>query len=54
MTNVAIQKLSANYNENIGGKWYLDKLKVYLLSKYGENAVNESFYKIQSLIIKTL
>lgn len=54
MTNVAIQKLSANYDENIGGKWYLDKLKVYLLSKYGEHVVNESFYKIQSLIIKTL
>lgn len=35
LTNVAIQKLSANYDENIGGKWYLDKLKIYLLGKYG-------------------
>lgn len=35
LTNVAIQKNSDNYDENIGGKWYLDKLKIYLSSKFG-------------------
>lgn len=54
LTNVAIQKQSQNYDENIGGKWYLDKLKLYLLSKYGEHKVTESFIKIEKLILKTL
>ena len=54
LTNVAIQKLCANYDENIGGKWYLDRLKSYLLSKYGEKEVNDCFWKIQLLIIRTL
>ena len=54
LTNVAIQKLSVGYDENIGGKWYLDKLKSYLISKYGQNSVNECFFKIQTLIVKTL
>lgn len=35
LTNVAIQKYSDNYDETIGGKWYIDKLKNYLSSKYG-------------------
>lgn len=35
LTNVAIQKNVDNYDDNIGGKWYIDKLKIYLSSRYG-------------------
>jgi tubulin polyglutamylase TTLL9 len=35
LTNVAIQKCSENYDENLGGKWYLNKLKSFIQSKYG-------------------
>ena len=32
----------------------LSKLKLYLISKYSKESVNESFYEIKSLVIKTL
>ena len=54
LTNVAVQKNAENYDENIGGKWYLDKLKTYLASKYGTDRINLTFFKIQEIIIKTL
>ena len=54
LTNVAIQKNAENYDENIGGKWYLDKLKNYLSSKFGTDRINLTFYKIQEIIVKTL
>jgi tubulin polyglutamylase TTLL9 len=54
LTNVAIQKNSDNYDEVLGGKWFLDKLKHYLISKYGNERITASFYKIQEIIIKTL
>jgi hypothetical protein len=54
LTNVAIQKNADNYDESIGGKWYIDKLKMYLASKYGSEKTNLAFYKIQETIIKTL
>ena len=47
LTNVAIQKNSDNYDDNLGGKWYLDKLKIYLASKYGQEKTNLAFYKVQ-------
>jgi len=33
LTNVAIQKHSENYNKNLGGKWEIQQLKIYLMSK---------------------
>lgn len=47
LTNVAIQKNAENYDDNLGGKWYMQKLKHYLCSKYSTEKVNTSFYKIQ-------
>jgi tubulin polyglutamylase TTLL9 len=47
LTNVAVQKNSDNYDEALGGKWYLDKLKVYLASKYGSDKTNLAFFKAQ-------
>lgn len=39
ITNVAFQKNSDNYDEEKGGKYQLDKLRLYMLSKYGNDAV---------------
>jgi tubulin polyglutamylase TTLL9 len=53
LTNVAVQKNSDNYDERIGGKWELRTLKLYMISKYGEERVNETFNQIQNVIIKS-
>lgn len=34
LTNVAIQKNTEHYDEEKGGKYQLDKLKIYLKSKF--------------------
>ena len=39
LTNVAIQKTTNNYDEEKGGKYLLDKLKLYMISKYGYEQV---------------
>ena len=54
LTNVAVQKTSENYDEKLGGKWEIQTLKIYLLSKYGQEKVSECFDKIQQLIIKSI
>ena len=54
LTNVAVQKTSNLYDSNIGGKWDLRLLKLYMMSKYGHDRVNLCFYKIQQIFIKTL
>jgi tubulin polyglutamylase TTLL9 len=51
---VAVQKQSENYDEERGGKYLLDKLRLYLVSKFGEEATEKSFFEIQELAIKTL
>lgn len=54
LTNVAIQKTADNYDERLGGKWDLRSLKLFLISKYGSEKVNEAFTQIQDLIIRSL
>ncbi|CAK93295.1 unnamed protein product (macronuclear) [Paramecium tetraurelia] len=54
LTNVAIQKNSENYDEKLGGKWDLQKLKLFLMTKYGQDKVQECFYNVQQLMIKSL
>jgi len=54
LTNVAIQKTSENYDEKLGGKWDLRTLKLYLMSKYGQEAVSECFANMQQVIIRSL
>lgn len=51
---MAIQKHAEGYDDVIGGKWYVDRLKQYLLSKFGEEQTNASFLKVQEIIIRTL
>ena len=53
LTNVAVQKTSDTYDKQIGGKWYFREMKLFLMSKYGEEKVNKMFDDIQSLIIKS-
>ena len=43
LTNVAIQKTSDAYNEQIGGKWDLRGMKLFLMSRYGNEKVNEAY-----------
>jgi tubulin polyglutamylase TTLL9 len=43
LTNVAIQKTADNYDEKVGGKWDLRSLKMYLMSRYGQEPVGEAF-----------
>ena len=54
LTNVAIQKNTSDYSKMLGGKWFLTELKLYLMSKYGQEMVNGCFYEIKTIIIKTL
>ncbi len=54
MTNVAIQKTSENYDERLGGKWDLRGMKLYLISRYGQEKVSEAFALMQDMILKTL
>lgn len=54
LTNVEIQKGSENYDEQRGGKWLLDKLKLFLISRYGVEQVNTSFAGIQNIVLKSL
>jgi tubulin polyglutamylase TTLL9 len=44
LTNVAVQKQSDNYDEERGGKYLLDKLRLYILSKFGEEASETCFF----------
>ena len=52
LTNVAVQKQSATYDKQIGGKWYFRELKTYLMGRYNEEQINSMFDGIQNIIIK--
>ncbi|EPT25272.1 Tubulin-tyrosine ligase family protein [Toxoplasma gondii TgCatPRC2] len=54
LTNVAIQRFSENYDEELGGKWSLRNVKQFLITKYGETRVNELMLQIQQLMLKPL
>ena len=54
LTNVAIQKTSDNYDQRVGGKWDLRSMKLYLMSKYGQEEISKAFTLIQDLILKSL
>jgi tubulin polyglutamylase TTLL9 len=54
LTNVAVQKTSANYNKQQGCKWSIRKLKVFLMSKFGEDAANKVFVEIQGVMVRAL
>jgi hypothetical protein len=51
---VAININAPTYNKRIGGKWFLEELKKFMLSKSGIESTNKSFYDIQRCIIRSL
>ena len=54
LTNVAIQKHDADYNQRHGGKWHITNLRLYIEATYGLEASNRLFYLIDQLIINSL
>ena len=54
LTNVAININSPNYVKWIGGKWFLEELKKFMLSKVGIEQTNKAFHDIQRCIIKSM
>ncbi|EKX42067.1 hypothetical protein GUITHDRAFT_158162 [Guillardia theta CCMP2712] len=54
LTNVAVQKTAPGYDREAGCKWLIDCLKRYMVSVHGQDAINQLFYEIQSLIIRSL
>lgn len=51
---MAININAPNYIKRIGGKWFLEEIKKYMLSKFGIESTNRSFHDIQRCIIKSL
>jgi|JI8StandDraft_1071087.scaffolds.fasta_scaffold635326_2 tubulin polyglutamylase TTLL9 len=54
LTNVAININSPNYVKKIGGKWFLNDIKLFMMSKFGIDRTNQAFTGIQKAIIKSL
>jgi hypothetical protein len=54
LTNVAVQKGSADYNPDFGGKWEIGKLKAYIACKHGHDAANALFADIQGIMLRSL
>ena len=54
LTNVAIQKTAENYDDRLGGKWDLRSMKMFMISKFGNERVADAFGKLQDVIIRSL
>ncbi|KAG6610866.1 Tubulin-tyrosine ligase family [Phytophthora cinnamomi] len=54
LTNASVQKGADDYDERLGCKWPLHSLKMFLISKHGQEAVDRLFHSIQSLITRSL
>ncbi|KAK3283097.1 hypothetical protein CYMTET_9192, partial [Cymbomonas tetramitiformis] len=54
LTNVAVQKMGANYDAATGMKWALRDLKLFLLSRHPADLVHQAFLAIESLILRSL
>ncbi|CAM9152503.1 unnamed protein product [Chrysoparadoxa australica] len=54
LTNVSIQKKAEDYDREIGCKWDLQSLKMFMTMKHGVEAVDEMFYDMQCIITRSL
>eukprot|EP00644_Phytophthora_capsici_P012364 jgi/Phyca11/10089/fgenesh1_pm.PHYCAscaffold_46_\ len=54
LTNASVQKGADDYDKRLGCKWPLRSLKMFLISKHGQEAVDHLFGAIQSLITRSL
>lgn len=53
-TNVAIQKTAPNYDGDKGCKWLLRNLKMYMVSKHGNQAIDDLFTEMEALVVRSL
>ncbi|RKP21987.1 tubulin-tyrosine ligase [Rozella allomycis CSF55] len=53
-TNVAVQKTAPNYDGERGCKWLLRNLKMFIMTKHGEQECKSLFGKIEAMIIRSL
>lgn len=53
LTNVAIQKKNEKYAQLNGTKWGLRELKLFMISEFGIDRVEELFAKIQEIIVRS-
>jgi tubulin polyglutamylase TTLL9 len=51
LTNVAVQKKADNYDAEIGGKWDLNRMRIFLKSVYGDAAIEELFVNLEQIMI---
>jgi len=54
LTNVAVQKTAPGYTKQQGCKWSIRKLKLFLMSKIGDQETNRLFADIQGVILRAL
>jgi len=54
LTNVAVQKGSADYNPDTGGKWELCRLKPFLAARHGAEAADRCFAGMQEIMLLSL
>eukprot|EP00906_Rhabdomonas_costata_P035348 RCo049660 len=54
LTNVAVQKTAPGYTKTQGCKWSIRKLKLFLMSKVGEQEANQLFADIQGVMLRAL
>lgn len=54
LTNVAIQKTAPDYKAEKGCKWLLRNLKLFLITKHGQETTMKLFTEIEALVIRSL
>lgn len=54
LTNVAVQKTAPGYDSSHGGKYDLNELKNFLLTKFSEERVDEMLFDTESIILASL
>ncbi|EUD68263.1 hypothetical protein C922_01282 [Plasmodium inui San Antonio 1] len=53
LTNVSIQKNAEGYDDNVGGKWFVRELFLYMISRYGEDRIMTLIRDIENCIIQS-
>ncbi|SCO67758.1 tubulin tyrosine ligase-like protein 1, putative [Plasmodium vivax] len=53
LTNVSIQKNAEGYDDNVGGKWFVRELFLYMSSRYGYDRVMQLIGDIENCIIQS-
>ena len=54
LTNVAIQKTADGYDKGKGCKWLFSRVKAYLASRFGDDAVRGCLQAINTVITRSL